>query len=173
MKNYVVGIYSAYEGMVRLFKVVAENEYEAVKKGMIDIASNEESKQYEIDWQNSEEYPTDLEGLHSAYEDSPFSVVEVGEIVILSVVDYLKGIGFEWEEMPFYNYLGNIDKMPSYAKLVKNQMGGNYGTADLYVCVDGSFVKKFQYYSDGTALIKMIGKYKNIDELSKLIESVV
>jgi|GEM_PF-2248693 hypothetical protein len=78
MKNYVVGILSMFENDLKLFKVMAENEYEAVKKGMVEFTDNPESKQYEIDWQNSEDYPTDLEGLYSVYEEVPFSVIEVG-----------------------------------------------------------------------------------------------
>ena len=78
MKNYVVGILSMFENDLKLFKVVAENEYEAVKNGMVEFTDNPESKQHEIDWQNSEDYPTDLEGLYSVYEEVPFSVIEVG-----------------------------------------------------------------------------------------------
>ena len=80
MKNYVVGLCSMYDNDLKLFKVVAENEYEAVKKSMIEFTEDPESKQHEIDWQNSEDYPTDLEGLHSVYEEMPFSVIEVGSI---------------------------------------------------------------------------------------------
>jgi hypothetical protein len=78
MKNYVVGILSMFENDLKLFKITAENEYEAVKKGMIEFAENPESKKHEIDWQNSEDYPTDLDGLYSVYVEVPFSVVEVG-----------------------------------------------------------------------------------------------
>ena len=78
MKNYVVGILSMFENDLKLFKVVAENEYEAIKKGMVEFTDNPESKKHEIDWQNSSDYPTDLEGLYSVYEEVPFSVVEVG-----------------------------------------------------------------------------------------------
>jgi hypothetical protein len=78
MKNYVVGILSMFENDLKLFKVEAENEYEAVKKGMIQFNDNPQSKQCEIDWQNSQDYPTDLNGLYSAYEEIPFSVVQVG-----------------------------------------------------------------------------------------------
>ena len=78
MKNYVVGILSMFENDLKLFKITAENEYEAVKKGMVEFADNPGSKQQEIDWQNSDDYPTDLKGLHSVYEEVPFSVVEVG-----------------------------------------------------------------------------------------------
>jgi hypothetical protein len=77
MKNYVVGILSMFENDLKLFKITAENEYEAVKKGMIKFAYNEECKQHEIDWQNSEDYPTDLQGLYCVYEDLPFNIIEV------------------------------------------------------------------------------------------------
>ncbi len=78
MKNYVVGILSMFENDLKLFKVTAENEYEAVKKGMVEYVDNAEGKQHEIDWQNSEDYPKDLDGLYSVYEELPFSFVEVG-----------------------------------------------------------------------------------------------
>ena len=67
-----------FENDLKLFKVVAENEYEAVLKGMVEFADDSESKQLEIDWQKSEDYPTDLKGLYSVYEEVPFSVIEVG-----------------------------------------------------------------------------------------------
>lgn len=77
MKNYVVGILSMFENDLKLFKITAENEYEAIKKGMVDFFTDEESKQYEIDWQNSEDCPEDLEGLYSAYKELTFNVIEV------------------------------------------------------------------------------------------------
>ncbi len=79
MKNYIVGILSMFENDLKLFKIVAENEYEAVKKGMIEFSGNEENKEYEINWQNSKDYPTDLEGLYCVYEEVPFSVIEVSQ----------------------------------------------------------------------------------------------
>lgn len=78
MKNYVVGILSMFENDLKLLKISAISEYEAVKKGMVEFADSEQNKQYEIDWQNSEDYPKDLEGLYSVYEEIPFSVIEVG-----------------------------------------------------------------------------------------------
>lgn len=78
MKNYVVGILSMFENDLKLFKISAISEYEAVKKSMVEFADGEQNKQYEIDWQNSEDYPKDLEGLYSVYEEIPFSVIEVG-----------------------------------------------------------------------------------------------
>jgi hypothetical protein len=77
MKNYVVGILSFFENDLKLFKVTAENKYEAVKKGMIDFLENEESKQYEIDFQNSKDYPKTFEDLYDTYQEVPFNVIEV------------------------------------------------------------------------------------------------
>lgn len=77
MKNYIVGIFSIFEGSLHLFKVTAENEYEAVKIGMMRLAIMTESEQYEEEWQKSEEYPKDIEGLHIAYVEIAFSVIEV------------------------------------------------------------------------------------------------
>lgn len=78
MKNYVVGICSMFENEVKLFKISAENEYEAIKIGMLELVSDdEESKQYELDWQNSENYPQDLDDLSYAYQEIAFSVIEI------------------------------------------------------------------------------------------------
>lgn len=74
MKNYVVGILSMFENDLKLFKVSSENEYEAVKKGMILFSNNDEN---EIEWQNSKDYPKDILGLISAYEDLPFNIIEI------------------------------------------------------------------------------------------------
>jgi hypothetical protein len=77
MKNYVVGILSMFENNLKLFKVIAENEYEAVKKAMVDFWDKEEAKQEEINWQNSEDYPKDIKGLDTIYDEMAFSVIEV------------------------------------------------------------------------------------------------
>jgi len=77
MKNYVVGIISMFDNDLKLFKVIAEDEYNAVKKAMVEFAGNEENQKHEIDWQNSKEYPTDLKGLESVYEEVPFAIIEV------------------------------------------------------------------------------------------------
>jgi len=79
-KNYVVGILSMFENDLKLFKVTAENEYEAVKAGMMQFADTPKAKEVELEWQESAAYPKDLEGLHSAYEDMPFAVIEVGAL---------------------------------------------------------------------------------------------
>lgn len=78
MKNYVVGILSMFENDLKLFKISAENEYNAVKKGMLEFCKdNEDSLQCEVEWQNSEAYPKDYKGLINAYEDIPFNVIEI------------------------------------------------------------------------------------------------
>jgi len=77
MKNYVVGILSFFDNELKLFKITAENEYEAVKKGFVELASTPESKQNEIDWQNSPHYPSDLEEMLDTYEDISFNVIEI------------------------------------------------------------------------------------------------
>jgi hypothetical protein len=74
MKNYVVGILSMFENDLKLFKVTAENEYEAVKKGMLEFSNNDEN---EVEWQSSEDYPKTLEGMYSTYEEFPFNVIEI------------------------------------------------------------------------------------------------
>jgi len=76
MKNYVVGIISLFENDLKLFKVTAINEYEAVKKGMLEFCDSEEAKQHEIDFQNSDNYPKNLNELECIYEEMPFSVIE-------------------------------------------------------------------------------------------------
>lgn len=74
MKNYVVGVLSMFENNLKLFKVQAESDYEAVKKGMLLFSNNDEN---EIEWQNSKDYPKDMQGLISAYEELPFDVIEI------------------------------------------------------------------------------------------------
>ena len=77
MKNYVVGILSMFDNDLKLFKVSAESPYEAVKKGMIDFCEGSAAKESEIEWQNSPDYPKDMESMVYAYEDVPFDVIEV------------------------------------------------------------------------------------------------
>ena len=62
MKTFVVGILSLFDYELKLLKINAENEYEALKKGMIE-SSSEKYKQEEIDWQKSKEYPKTYEQL--------------------------------------------------------------------------------------------------------------
>ena len=77
MKNYVVGILSMFENDLKLFKVTAESEYDAVKKGMIDFCPDEKGKQDEMQFQQSDVYPKTFEGLYAVYEEIPFSVIEI------------------------------------------------------------------------------------------------
>lgn len=76
MKNYVVGILSMFENDLKLFKITAENEYEAVKKGLAEFTP-EEYREEEIDFQNSEDYPKTIQGLTHIYEEIPFNVIEI------------------------------------------------------------------------------------------------
>ena len=66
MKNYVVGILSLFENDLQLFKVEAEDKYEALKKGMVDYTS-EEYKQDEIEFQNGDVCPPNFESLTDYY----------------------------------------------------------------------------------------------------------
>lgn len=77
MKKYVVAIISFFDNEIKQFKIEAESEYEAVKKGMIEFTS-EEHRQSEIDYQNSEYYPKNIEELY--YDEMDFCVTEVKEL---------------------------------------------------------------------------------------------
>ena len=77
MKNYVVGIVSFFENEMKLFKITAKNNYEALKLGMIEFNKVSGSEKLELDWQNSEEYPKRYEDLFDIYDDYSFDVVEV------------------------------------------------------------------------------------------------
>jgi len=81
MKNYVVAIISFFENDIKQFKVTAENEYEAVKEGMVEFIS-EEHRESEIDFQNSDDYPKDIDGLSDYCNngDMGFSVIEVSQL---------------------------------------------------------------------------------------------
>ena len=78
MKNYVVGILSMYENDLKLFKVDAEDKYEALKKGMVDFTS-EEYKEHEIEFQNGEICPPNFESLTGYYNvgDIMTNVIEI------------------------------------------------------------------------------------------------
>ena len=72
MKNYVVGILNMYENDLKLFKVEAEDKYEALKKGMLDFTADE-YKEHELEFQNGAICPPNFESLTGYYE--------VGEII--------------------------------------------------------------------------------------------
>ena len=74
MKNYIVGILSMFDNDLKLFKITAENEYEAVKKGMLEYSNNDKN---ELEWQQSKDYPKDIEAMYIAYEEMPFNVIEI------------------------------------------------------------------------------------------------
>lgn len=78
MKKYVVAVISFFDNDVQQFKVEAENEYEAVKKGVLAF-SKEEYREGELEFQNSEDYPKDMEGLEHLYNNAEmdFSVIEI------------------------------------------------------------------------------------------------
>ena len=72
MKKYVVGILSLFEHDLRLFKVEADNEYEALKRGMLEFTPDE-YKEHELEFQNGDVCPPNFESLTGFYE--------VGEII--------------------------------------------------------------------------------------------
>ena len=78
MKNYVVGILSMYENDLKLFKVEAEDKYEALKKGMVDFTS-EEYKEHELEFQNGVICPPNFESLTGFYNvgDIMTNVIEI------------------------------------------------------------------------------------------------
>lgn len=77
MKTYVVGILSFFENELKLFKIDAESKYDAVKIGMVKFYDGGDGEKYELDFQASDEYPKDFEGLYSVYEEIPFNVIEI------------------------------------------------------------------------------------------------
>ena len=78
MKNYVVGILSLFEHDLRLFKVEADNEYEALKKGMLEFTPDE-YKEHELEFQNGAICPPNFESLTGYYEvgDILTKVIEI------------------------------------------------------------------------------------------------
>jgi hypothetical protein len=81
MKKYIVSICSFFDYEVKSFEIEAENEYEAVKKGMIEFSEKESYKKSELGIQNSEQYPKTIEELNNFYEEMDFAVIEVGSFV--------------------------------------------------------------------------------------------
>ena len=80
MKNYVVGILdlSAYDLGLELFKVEAENEYDALKKGMLEFTP-EEYKEHELEFQNGAVCQPNFESLMDFYYGGEI-IAEVIEI---------------------------------------------------------------------------------------------
>ncbi len=79
MKNYVVAIISFFENDIKQFKISADDEYQALKKALVDFHSDEESKKYEIDYQNSIDYPKTIKDLESYLNNGDMSsnVIEI------------------------------------------------------------------------------------------------
>lgn len=78
MKKYIVGILSMYDHNLKLFKIDAENKFEALKKGMVEYIP-EEDRHYEIEFQNGEVCPPTFEGLTDYYANGEM-ITEVIEI---------------------------------------------------------------------------------------------
>lgn len=53
MNNYIVGITNLFEGSIKLYKIEAENEIEAIKKAVITSAESEDTKNDYTEWMNS------------------------------------------------------------------------------------------------------------------------
>jgi len=77
MKNYIVGIFSSIHNKIKHFRVSSQSYYDAVKLAMIMFCSTDKEKSLEIEFQKSEDYPSDLCGLHSYYKEITFSVIEI------------------------------------------------------------------------------------------------
>ena len=78
MKNYVVGILWLDENNLKLFKVEAENEYEALKKGMLEYTPDK-YKEHELEFQNGDVCPPNFESLTGYYNvgDIMTNVIEI------------------------------------------------------------------------------------------------
>lgn len=77
MKKFVVALISFFENDIKQFKIEAESDFEAVKKTLVEFAGPH--RQSEIDYQNSEDYPKDINELeiHLNNCEIDFSVIEV------------------------------------------------------------------------------------------------
>lgn len=76
MKKYEVVVGCTITNFYKVFKIDAENEFEALKIGLVGFATSPETKQAEIDRQNSEDYPKDIDELFEIYNENYFSVIE-------------------------------------------------------------------------------------------------
>ena len=81
IKKYVVAILSFFENDIKQFIIEAENDFDAIKKGML-LFTKEEYRQSEINFQNSDKFPKQLEGEDGYYEyllnsDMTASVIEI------------------------------------------------------------------------------------------------
>jgi hypothetical protein len=78
MKKYVVAYISFFDNDLVQLIVEAESEYEAIKKGMVELTS-EEYRQDEINFQNDPEYPKTVEEQKQLAfnSDSMVSAIEI------------------------------------------------------------------------------------------------
>lgn len=76
MKNFAVAIMTFWDTELLLFKLEAENKYEAAKLGMLEICKDEEVRQFELEWQASPDYPKTYEEMEELDEIS-IKVIEL------------------------------------------------------------------------------------------------
>lgn len=74
MKNYIVGYLSFFENELKLIKISEESEYKAVRQCVLGLCSDEESRQQELEWQNSDDYPQDFESLDDMLYNSDIAI---------------------------------------------------------------------------------------------------
>lgn len=80
MKNYVIAISHYEENGINQYKISADNEFEALKLVMVEMFETEEGRESEIKYQESDDYPEDLEGFYDTYGDNYYiAVTEVKE----------------------------------------------------------------------------------------------
>lgn len=82
MKHYIVAIISFFDNEIKQYQVESDSQYEAVKKGLLEFCG-EENRASELEWQESEDYPTEIAEMHEylANAEIGFSVVEVGSFI--------------------------------------------------------------------------------------------
>lgn len=79
---YVVALISFFNNDIKQFLIRAENEFVAVKKAMVEF-TDDKFKQEEINFQQSEDFPKEIEELniYLGNGDMSFSVIEVGSFL--------------------------------------------------------------------------------------------
>lgn len=79
---YVVALISFFDNDIKQFLIRAENEFVAVKKAMVEF-TDDKYKLQEIEFQQSEDYPKEIEELniYLGNGDMSFSVIEVGSFL--------------------------------------------------------------------------------------------
>lgn len=72
--------YRFFENEIKLLKISASSEYEALKEGCVQFTS-EEHREEEIEWQKSDDYPKDFEALMKLLHNSDMcvNVIEVAK----------------------------------------------------------------------------------------------